>query len=45
MKSYRQIDTQYFKALMSADLTRSGYKIILAVIHFTLGYDQRDTAE
>lgn len=47
MKSegFRQIDTQYFKALMYADLTRSGYKILLVVIHFTLGYDQRDEAE
>ena len=43
-KGFRKIDTQYFEALMYADLTRSGYKILLAVIHFTLGY-QRDAAD
>jgi len=44
-KGFRQIDNQYFLAIMAADLTRSGSKVLLVVIHFTLGYDQRDTAD
>lgn len=44
-KGFRQIDNQFFLAIMAADLTRSGSKVLLAVIHFTLGYNQRDTAD
>lgn len=44
-KGFRQIDNEFFLAIMVADLTRAGTKVLLAVIHFTLGYDQRDTAE
>lgn len=44
-KGFRQIDNQYFLAILAADLTRAGTKVLLAVIHFTLGYDQRDTAD
>lgn len=43
-KGFRKIDNQYFEALMSADLTRSGYKVLFVVINFTLGY-QRDRSD
>lgn len=42
-KGFRRIDTQYFEALMSADLTRSGYKVVLAVIHKTWGWQQESS--
>lgn len=44
-KGFRQIDNEFFLAILAADLTRAGTKVLLAVIHFTLGYDQRDTAD
>jgi phage replication O-like protein O len=43
-KGFRRIENELFKAIISADITRSGYKILLTVIHFTLGY-QKDTAD
>ncbi len=43
-KGFRRIDNRYFEALMSADLTRSGYKVVLAVIHKTWGW-QKDNSE
>lgn len=44
-KGFRQIDTEFWLAILAADLTRAGIKVLLAVIHFTLGYDQRDSAD
>lgn len=43
-KSFRKIDTRYFEALMRADLTRSGYKLVLAIIHKTWGWQKQSTA-
>jgi hypothetical protein len=42
---FRQISTELYKALIIADLTRACYKVILVVIDFTLGYNQRTEAE
>jgi phage replication O-like protein O len=42
---FRQISNELYKALIIADLTRACYKVILVVIHFTLGYNQRTEAE
>lgn len=36
--SFRKINTELLKAIIQSDLTRAEYKIILTVIHFTLGY-------
>ncbi len=44
-KGFRQIDNEYFLALLAAGLEGNAYQVLLTVIHFTLGYDQRDTAE
>lgn len=44
-KGFRQIDNQYFLAVLAANLTRAGIKVLLAVIHYTLGYNQRDESE
>lgn len=44
-KGFRQIDNEYYLAIMAARLEGNAYQVLLAVIHFTLGYDQRDTAE
>jgi phage replication O-like protein O len=44
-KGFRKIDNQLWLALMKADLTRACYKVLLTVIHFTLGYNQRTDAE
>ncbi len=41
MKGFRKIDNDLYEYLMAADLTRAGYKVILAVIHKTIGYNQR----
>ncbi len=41
-KGFRRIDNGYFEALMAANLTRAGYKIVLAVIHKTWGW-QKDS--
>ena len=42
--SFRKINTQLYTALIGADLTRACYKILLLIIHFTLGYNQRTEA-
>ena len=42
--SFRKINTQLYMALIGADLTRACYKVLLVVIHFTLGYNQRTEA-
>lgn len=43
-KGFRAIANDYFLALMGAQLTRSEYKVILAVIHHTWGW-RRDWSE
>ena len=43
--SYRRISTDLWLALIEAPLTRADLKVLLVVIHFTLGYDQRKEAD
>jgi len=42
--SFRKIDTKFFIALIGTDLTRACYGVLLVIIHFTLGYNQRTEA-
>ncbi|UCE97161.1 MAG: replication protein [Dehalococcoidia bacterium] len=42
---FRQIDNELWLAVIKADITRSCYKVLLTVIHYTLGYNQRTEAE
>jgi phage replication O-like protein O len=42
--SFRKINTQLYVALIGTDLTRACYKVLLVIIHFTLGYNQRTEA-
>lgn len=39
-KGFRKIDNDIFAALISADLTSAGYKVVLFVIHKTLGFQR-----
>lgn len=39
-KGFRKIDNHYFEALMAADFTRSGYKVVFAVIHKSWGWQK-----
>ncbi|MFC1947952.1 replication protein [Chloroflexota bacterium] len=41
---FRQIETELWLALTKADITRSCYKVMFVVIHFTLGFEQRTKA-
>ena len=45
LKNYRAIQTSLFLAITGADFSRACYKVLLVVIHFTLGYDQRTDAQ
>jgi len=42
-KGFRKIDTCLFEALMAAPLSGSEYKLVLCLMHYTLGY-HRDSA-
>lgn len=41
-QGFRRIDNDIFRALMRADLTRAEYKVVLAVIDETLGFQRRE---
>jgi phage replication O-like protein O len=43
-KGFRKIDNELFKTIIQANITRSGYKILLTIIDFTIGY-QKETAD
>jgi phage replication O-like protein O len=45
LMGYRRISTELWLALIEAPLTRSALKVLLIVIHFTLGYNQRKEAD
>ncbi len=45
IKDYRAIKTPLFLAITREDFTRACYKVVMVVIHYTLGYDQRTEAQ
>jgi len=42
-KGFRKIDNGFFEALMLADITRSGYKVVFAVIDKTWGWQKNNS--
>jgi len=43
-KGFRKIDTALFQAITATDLTAAGFKVLNAVINYTLGFNQRTRA-
>ncbi len=41
-KDFRMIDTPLYLAIAKADITRAAYKVLLIVIHFTIGYHKEE---
>jgi hypothetical protein len=41
-KDFRMIDTKLFLAIANTDITRAGYKVLLIVIHFSMGYHKKE---
>jgi phage replication O-like protein O len=42
---FRKINNALYEALIGMDFSRACYKVVLTVIHFTLGYNQRTEAD